>query len=73
MAVVSEKAAPVVAQVKDTAVAQGRKVASSVESVRFRAAEAIDDVEDVWEDEGGMAEEATPKTRSRSTAKKADS
>lgn len=67
-AVVGEKAAPVVAQVKDTAVAQGRKVASSVEAARFRAAEALDDVEDVWEDE--VAEE-TPKPRARSTKKTA--
>jgi hypothetical protein len=71
-AVVSEKAAPVVAQVKDTAVAQGRKVASSVESVRFRAAEAIDDVEDVWEDEVAPVVEAA-KSRARSTTKKSDS
>ena len=67
-AVVGEKAAPVVAQVKETAVAQGRKVASSVEAARFRAAEALDDVEDVWEDE--VAEE-TPKPRARSTKKTA--
>lgn len=73
-AVVSEKAAPVVAQVKDTAVAQGRKVASSVESVRFRAAEAIDDVEDVWEDEGGSSDDApAAKPRTRSTSKKSAS
>lgn len=69
-AVVSEKAAPVVAQVKDTAVAQGRKVASSVESVRFRAAEAIDDVEDVWEDEVAPVIDEVTKPRTRSTTKK---
>jgi len=68
---VGEKAGPLVDQVRDTAVAQGRKVASAVDTARSKAVEALDDAEDVWEDEGGPVEEITPPTTTRSRAKKA--
>ena len=70
--VVGDKAAPMVSQVKEVATEQGRKVAASVEIARGRAAEALEDVEDVWEDDGGQ-DEAPPAKKPRAATKKAAS
>jgi hypothetical protein len=60
---VGEKAGPVVAQVKDFTAEQSRRVAAGVESARSKAAETLEDVEDVWEDEGAALEAPAPKRR----------
>lgn len=70
---VGEKAAPVVAQVKDFTTEQGRRVAAGVETARSRAAEALEDAEDVWEDEGGMADDGPAPKKPRTSTKKAAS
>lgn len=73
---VGEKAAPVVAQVKDFTAEQTRRVAKGVESARFKAAEALEDAEDVWEDDIPVTEEtpvAKPKRTTKSTAAKKSS
>lgn len=57
----SEKAGPAVAKVKETAVAEARKVKVAAEEARHKAAaglaDTFDDAEDVWEDEGGSGED----------------
>lgn len=70
---VGEKAGPVVAQVKDFTTEQSRRVAAGVESARSKAAEALEDVEDVWEDDVALADDAPAPKKPRSTAKKAAS
>lgn len=58
---VAEAAGPAVSKVKDTAVAEAKKVKEAAVDARDKAAaglaEAFDDAEDVWEDEGGSGED----------------
>lgn len=71
---VGEKAGPVVAQVKDFTTEQTRRVAAGVETARSKAAEALEDAEDVWEDDAPVTEETpVPKKprATKSTTKKA--
>jgi len=57
-----EVAGPVVEKAKATAVTEAERLRANVEAARHRAAvglaDTLDDAEDVWEDEGGPAEDA---------------
>jgi hypothetical protein len=56
-----EAAAPVVERAKATATNEAERIKANVEAARHRAAtglaDALDDAEDVWEDEGGTLED----------------
>jgi len=70
----SEKAGPAVSKVKETAVAEARKVRDAAEVARHKAAaglaETFDDAEDVWEDEAEDSAAAPKKAAPRKTAAK---
>lgn len=67
----AKKAAPLVDQVKETAVAQSKKIAATIDSATDSVVEVLDDVEDVWEDEGGAVEDGeAPAAKPRTTKKK---
>ena len=74
--VLSEKAGPAVAKVKETAVAEARKVKVAAEEARHKAAaglaDTFDDAEDVWEDEGsGLEDPVAPVSDADPAPKKA--
>ena len=79
--VLTEKAGPAVAKVKDTAVSEAKKVKEAAGEARSKAAagfiDTFDDAEDVWEDEGGTnddgltpVEKVAPKPARKPAAKK---
>jgi hypothetical protein len=57
-----EAATPVVEKAKEAAASEAERLKANVEAARHRAAtglaDTLDDAEDVWEDEGGPAEDA---------------
>jgi len=59
---VMEAAAPAAAKVKEAAIKEAKKVRETIEAARNKATEGvsgtIDDVEDVWEDEGGAVDDS---------------
>lgn len=70
-----EAAGPVVEKAKATAATEAERLRANVEAARHRAAvglaDTLDDAEDVWEDEGGPADEAPAPAKPRAARKPA--